>query len=339
MFRIRQSVIGARVARVAGTPSRRVHEAREVGFRGGRIAPHRAMIGIEVSWTLLVDMLVLPGIFSVTMLLLLNPLMVAWRAYFEAVRLPLGLPGYVATRIFEVGPLAVAIPFFTAPSSWPGSTDLTTGWLITVLLLTVGMFLRGRLLPLGYLLRVLAIVQTVAQLWFTFMPPPFAYDLPTYMNGQLVYGVVVLVLAPFLVAFTFNIFDFRLSQKLLMGLLLLGHLSVLIPLLASLHAFIIFNASLLAIPMLFFAFGVLFILFVYVALYGWGMSWRSGGVLDATDRRPPAPEPRYPVTRARPTPAPQSLRAITPVSSQVVKAVSAGSDLLRRLALRDWGRE
>jgi len=27
--------------------------------------------------------------------------------------------------------------------------------------------------------------------------------------------------------------------------------------------------------------------FVYVALYGWGMSWRSDSVLDATDRLAP----------------------------------------------------
>jgi hypothetical protein len=151
--------------------------------------------------------------------------------------------------------------------------------------------------------------------------------------------VVVLVLSPFLVAFTFNIFDFRLSQKLLMSLLLLGHVSVLVPLLAALHAFVIFKASLLAIPMLFFAFGVLFILFVYVALYGWGMSWRSGGVLDAHDRRPPSSDPRYPATRPRPTPTPSSIRAITPIGAQAVRAVGAASGLfMRRLIMRDWGR-
>jgi hypothetical protein len=310
-----------------------------VGFRGGRIAPHRAMIGIEVSWTLLIDMLVLPSIFAVTMFLLLEPLTGAWRAFFEFIRIPLGIPGVVATKVSELGPFAVAIPYFGAPSYWPTERDLGTGWLVAVTLLTIGLFVRGRLLPLAYFLRALAVVQAAAQLWFTFATPPFAFDLPAYMTGQLLYGVVVLVLAPFLVAFTFNIFDFRLSQKLLMSLLLLGHLSVLIPLLAALHAFIIFRASLLAIPMLFFVFGVLLILFVYVALYGWGMSWRSGGVLDAHDRRPPRQDPRYPVNRPRPTPTPSSIRAITPVGAQAVRAVNAaGAIFMRRLILRDRDR-
>lgn len=326
------------MARVTGRPSRRVSQAREVGFRGGRIAPHRAMIGIEVSWTLLIDLLVLPSIFAITMLLLLEPITAGWRLFFEALRTPLGLPGVVSTRVFEAGPFGVAIPYYTAASYWPETRDLATGWFLAIVAFTVGLFLRGRLLPLGYLLRALGIVQAVAQLWFTLASPPFAYDLPAYMNGLLVYGVVILVLSPFLVAFTFNIFDFRLSQKLLMGLLLQAHLSVLIPLLAVLHAWIIYRASLLAMPMLFFAFGVLFVLFVYVALYGWGMSWRSGGVLDATDRRPPTPEPRYPLNRPRPTPTPGSVRAITPIGTGVVRALNAGGQLMRRLAWRDWGR-
>jgi hypothetical protein len=327
------------MARVTGRPSRRVSQAREVGYRGGRIAPHRAMIGIEVSWTLLVDMLVLPSIFAVTMILLLDPLTAAWRTFFEAMQVPLGMPGVVATRIAELGPLAVGIPYYTAPSFWPNERDLATGWFVVLALFAISFFVRGRFLPLAYFLRALAVIQTAAQLWFMLAAPPFAYDLPAYMTGQLLYGVVVLVLSPFLVAFTFNIFDFRLSQKLLMSLLLLGHVSVLVPLLAVLHAFVIFKASLLAIPMLFFAFGVLFILFVYVALYGWGMSWRSGGVLDAHDRRPPLPDPRYPVNRPRPTPTPSSIRAITPIGAQAVRAVGAAGGLfMRRLIMRDWGR-
>jgi len=52
------------VSRVTGRPSRRIDVLRDRGFRGGRIAPHRAMIGLEVSRWLLVDLLVLPLMFS-----------------------------------------------------------------------------------------------------------------------------------------------------------------------------------------------------------------------------------------------------------------------------------
>jgi hypothetical protein len=296
------------------------------------------MIGIEVSWTLLVDLLVLPSIFAVTMLLLLDPLMSAWHAFFDAIRGPLGLPGVVATRVFEAGPFAVAIPYFTAQTTWPEARDLQTGWLLCAGLAAVSFFMRGRMLPVAYFLRALAVLQLSAQLWFTFASPPFAYDLPTYLNGLLVCGVVILVLSPFLVAFTFHIFDFLLWQKLMMGTLLLAHLSVFLPLQAAVHAFVIYRASLLALPLLFFAFGVLLDIFVYVALYGWGMSWRSGGVLDAVDRRPPTSAPRYPTDRPRPTPTPQSVRAITPPSSPVFRLVWAGGLFMRRLMAGERGR-
>lgn len=291
------------------------------------------MIGLEISWTLVVDLFVLPAMFAVAMIALMDPLMGAWREFFTAIRGPLGLPGLVGTRVFEVGPLGVAIPFLTADTYWPEPLDLKTGWLVTVTMFAVSFFMSGRLIPIAYLLRALSIVQLSAQLWFTFMSPPFTYGLPEYVAGLLVCGVVILVLSPFLVAFTFHIFDFLLWQKIAMGTLLLAHLAVLLPLQAVIHTWVIYRASLLAMPMLFLIFGVLLDVFVYVALYGWGMSWRSGGPLDSVDRRPPMPTAKYPPTRPRPTPTPQSVRAITPIGSQIVRALTFGGLIMRRVRM------
>lgn len=300
------------------------------------------MIGLEVSWSLLIDLVVLPLMFAVAMFALLDPLMGLWREFFNLIREPLGLPGVVATQVFEVGPFGVAIPYFTATAEWPQSLDINTGWLFSGIIFVIGLFLKGRLLPVGYLLRALAILQVTAQLWFTFASPPFTYSLSDYIAGLLVCGVIILVLAPFLVAFTFHIFDFLLWQKLTMATMLLVHLSLLLPMQAAVHAWVIHRASVLAMPILFLVFGVLLDVFVYVALYGWGMSWRSGGVLDAIDRRPPTRPERYPTTRPRPTPTPQSVRAITPIGSRMVRAVSFGGMLgnfvMRRLGMNPGGR-
>ncbi len=283
---------------------------RDRGFLGGRIAPHRAMIGLELSWGLVIDLVVIPLILAVAVWVLLPPITDAWATFFDAVREPLGLPGTVSRSVYELGPFAVAIPYFSISAAWPAALDLQTGWLVTLFSFAIGLFLRGRLLPVGYFLRFLALIQLTAQVWFTFATPPFSYELSTYMAGLLAFGVVVLVLIPFLTAFTFNIFDFLLWQKFLLGTLIVAHLTVMLPLQAALHAWIIYRGTLLAMPVLFLLFGVLLILFVYVALYGWGMSWRSGGALDAVDRRPPVMPPRYPEGRARPTPTPRSITAI-----------------------------
>ncbi len=282
------------MSRVTGRPSRRTDVLRDRGFRGGRIAPHRSMIGLEVSRWLLVDLVVLPLMFSLAVFVLLDPLLDTWRAVFEALRGPLGLPGVVSTRVVELGPVSVAIPFYTAEAMWPTAFDLRTGWFLVAGLAIAGVLLRGRFTPLAYLLRALAVVQLTAQVWFSFAAPPFTYALSQYMAGLLVCGVVILLLAPVLVSFTYFIFDFPLWQKLLLATMLLVHLAVFLPLQAVVHAYVIYRGSLLTMPILFLVFGVLLDVFVYVALYGWGMSWRSGSVLDATDRQAPIPPYKAP---------------------------------------------
>lgn len=282
------------MSRVTGRPSRRIDVLRDRGFRGGRIAPHRAMIGLEISRWLTIDLLVLPLMFALAVFVLLDPLLDGWRYILDVLRVPLGLPGVVATRIVEIGPIAVPVPYYTAEALWPVGMDLTTGWILTAVLGIVGMLLRGKYIPLGYFLRALAVIQLTAQLWFSLTDPPFPYALSFYISGLLVCGVVILLLAPVLVAFTYFIFDFPLWQKLLLATMLLMHLALFLPLQAVVHAYIVYNGSLLTMPILFLVFGVLLDVFVYVALYGWGMSWRSESVLDAEDRREPVAPYRAP---------------------------------------------
>lgn len=267
---------------------------RDRGFRGGRIAPHRSMIGLEVSRWLLIDLIVLPLMFSLAVFVLLDPLLSSWQWLFDLLREPLGLPGVVSTRVVQIGPISAAIPFFTAESNWPGAIDLRSGWILVASLAIPGALLRGRYTPLAYFLRALAVIQLTAQVWFSFAAPPFTYALSQYMAGLLVCGVVILLLAPVLVSVTYFIFDFPLWQKVLLATMLLVHLAVFLPLQAVVHAWVVYRGSLLALPMLFLVFGVLLDVFVYVALYGWGMSWRSDSVLDAIGRRAPMPPYRAP---------------------------------------------
>ncbi len=252
------------------------------------------MIGLEISRWLFVDLLVLPAMFALAVFVLLDPLLEQWRHVLEILRVPLGLPGLVATRVVELGPISVPIPFYTAEAHWPQARDLFTGWVVVAALAIPGMLLRGRFLPLGYFLRALAVIQLTAQFWFSFAAPPFTYALSQYVAGLLICGVVILLLSPILVAFTYFIFDFPLWQKLLLATMLLVHLAVFLPLQAVVHAYVVYRGSLLAMPMLFLVFGVLLDVFVYVALYGWGMSWRSRSALDADDRRVPVPPYRAP---------------------------------------------
>lgn len=273
---------------------------RRLGVRGGRIAPHRSMIGLRASPALLLDLLVLPLIMLVSVFVVLDPLMAAWRWFMEAVRAPLDLGVSVGTTVVSLLPsVSVAVPVYDVAAGWPTQSQLIGGWVLTIVLALVGALLRGGYMPLGYLLRALAMLQLSAQIWFTLAGPPFPYELAVYGTGLLVTGVVILLLAPFLVGATFFVFDFPLHKKFALALLLLGHLAVLFPLQATVHVWLIKNASMLAMPMMFLVFGVLLDVFVYVALYGWAMSWRSGRELDSVTRRPPVPSRRMRRVSAR----------------------------------------
>ncbi len=258
------------------------------------------MIGLRASPALLLDLLVLPSIMLVSMFVVLDPLMSAWRWLLETLRGPLNLGTSIGTTVVSLLPsVTVAVPIYDVSAGWPTSPQLVGGWVFTIVLALVGVLLRGAYMPLGYLLRALAILQLSAQVWFTLAGPPFPYELSVYGTGLLVTGVVILLLAPFLVGATFFVFDFPLQKKFALALLLLGHLAVLFPLQATVHVWLIKNGSMLAMPMMFLVFGVLLDVFVYVALYGWAMSWRSGSELDAVSRRPPVPSRRMRRVSAR----------------------------------------
>lgn len=281
---------------VPRTPARRslMERLQGRGARGGVIPQHRAMVQLRAGPWLLADMVLLPAALTLGVFAALDPLMQAWRWMLETMRVFLDLPGTVATRVVELAPfLTVAVPHLTVDTLWPDRRALTIGWIATAALALAGMLFRGRFTPLAYLLRALAVVQLSAQLFFAFTPPPFPYALPVYHSGFLACGVVVLLLIPFLVGGTFFVFGFSLWRKLALVLMLLLHLAVLFPLQSMVHVWWIWHGSFLAMPVLFLVFGLLLDVFVYVALYGWGMSWRTAAEVEdmrlARVRRPVAP--------------------------------------------------
>lgn len=234
------------------------------------------MVQLRATPWLVADLVLLPAALTLGVFAAIEPLMRGWRWMLESLRAFLDLPGTVATRVVELAPfLTVAVPHLTVDAIWPDRRALTIGWIVTALMALAGVLLRGRFTPFAYLLRALAVVQLSAQLFFAFTPPPFAYSLPAYHSGFLACGVVVLLLIPFLVGFTFFVFGFALWRKLALVLMLLVHLAVLFPLQSMVHVWWIWHGTFLVMPVLFLVFGLLLDVFVYVALYGWGMSWRT----------------------------------------------------------------
>jgi hypothetical protein len=169
--------------------------------------------------------------------------------------------------------LQIRVPYPLLDGPWPS----TPHWLIvgggTAALLLVSFLLPMRFLPARYFLRFVAAVQTVALLYFAFASPPFPYPLPGYIGGLMTIGMAILALVPIALGFGFYIFDHSLPRQILLTVMIVGHLAILLPLQGLVHTVLIHRFSLLVQPTLFFVFGVLAEVLVFVGFYGWAMSW------------------------------------------------------------------
>ena len=215
----------------------------------------------------------------------------AWAWVLGALIGPLGLPGAVAREPATIFTLTLQVPYLTTPAGLPGATHYWIVGALALATLLVSFALPARFLPLAYYLRFAVFIQLTAFLMFGLMADRFPYDLPRYLLSLFHIGAAVLVLLPILLGFTYFPFDVAAWRKVLLTAMCVGHIAVLIPLQVLVHAFVVHHLSLLAMPTLFFLWGVLPHLFVFIAFYGWAMSWPdvSARAMLRTGAASPAP--------------------------------------------------
>lgn len=246
------------------------------GARGGTIDPHRAMLRLPDPGRRLAASAVTALVGVAGFLLALPALGAFWTVIFRRTHAFLGLPGAVVERsVMVMGRLHFAIPTVTFDAAAPDGTALLVAAVATVAVFAASFWLRGRLIPLAYFVRALAMVQATAVIYFRFWPELFPYRLSEYLVGQLQAGLVVMGLIPLVLGFTFYLFDLSLVRKFALTVMVLGHLAVFLPLLAMLHAYLVTIGTLVVLPTLFLMFGLLLHIMVFVAFYGWAMSWPS----------------------------------------------------------------
>jgi len=235
------------------------------------------MVGMAIPRTTILIATVLGLGGAVAVVAALNPLAELWARAFEALAGPLGIPGGVAMQGTSVlGLHTLQTPFYLLQAAPPSALMLRNVAIVAGLLLLATIVVPQRFVPLRYFLRFLILLQGISLGYFALAPAGgFPYTLPSYVAGLVGMGQVVLVLLPVILAITYYLFDISWARKLLLSILLLGHLAVMIPLQATVHAWLIARGSLLFLPPLFLVFGILVHVLVFVAFYGWGMSWPS----------------------------------------------------------------
>lgn len=232
------------------------------------------MSGSRLSPSLVASMLVIPLLLSLGVVLALRPIGVGWTMALRWMVNLTALPGEVAAHVIDLGPIfSFAVPVLSTPAGLPSMTEYAIVGGVSALCLVGSWLLPMRFLPLAYYLKFGVLVQLTAFLTFAIRPDAFPYALPPYVQSLFEIGAAVLVLVPVVYGCTLFPFDIALWRKVALVAATVVHLAVLIPLQVFMHAYTIHHLSLLAMPAMFFMWGVLIHVFVFVSFYGWGMSW------------------------------------------------------------------
>jgi hypothetical protein len=249
---------------------------RHHGFSGGLIAKHRALLTLPLKpvegWmAMLLALLLLAG-----WLMLLRWVNTAWTWGTLYLSDLLFEGASVKHEVHSLGNLLrIEVPYLDITAGVPDSGVWWMALLLTTLTVLVSFIIPRRQMPVIYLLRALAFIQTCSLVYFAINPASFPYTVSDYQSGMLMAGLFVISLVPVLLGATYYIFDFGLPKKLLLTIITMFYLSILIPMQYLLHAYLIQKYSMLFMPVLFFFFGLPLDIFVFIAFYAWGMSWRN----------------------------------------------------------------
>lgn len=233
------------------------------------------MAGLEFRAGTVAGAILLSLTATIAVVAALNPIAEGWARLFEWLAGPLGLPGGVGSRTTEVlGRFHVQTPYYLVEAGAPTPTQWRLLAAAAAALVALTALLPDRFTPLRYFLRFAAVITGISLAWFALAGAGrFPHTLPDHLAGLVGNGQAVLVVVPLLLGATFFAFDIGWARKLFLAILVPAHLAIFIPLQVSVHAWLAHHASLALLPPLFLLFGILAHVFVFVAFYGWGMSW------------------------------------------------------------------
>jgi len=237
------------------------------------IRKHRAMYQLRLNRGELLIAVMLPMIFNLLLLLLIDPLIEFWRAMLEFWVERLDFGAQVTMRSFDLGYFDLWVPTVAMQGQLP-SPEIWWGTAAACMLIFVASYLirPDRYLPAVYLLRALVLLQTTALLYFAFIPASFPHVLEDYVASNLFVGIMLLMLIPWILGITFYLFDFPLIKKVTLTLLIFALFIVVLPMQYLLHVNLIAYGSLLFMPVLYLVFGLFIDVMAFVALYAYGMT-------------------------------------------------------------------
>ncbi len=255
-------------------PRSTIEEIRLRGWRGGLIAPHRAIARLRLEPLRILGSAVTALAITATWFFSLPEVCRLWAGIFSFWGRHLGLALEVTLVPKGWWRVQFALPCFGTPA---GSATGAVWWItagVTVLVFLMTFRFGEESLPWSYLVRGFCLLQATSLGYFAVASARFPHALPSYTISMLVFSCILIGLVPSLYAFTFYLLNFSLRQKILLTVLTMLHLLLLVPHQYLLHVYLL-HGSILFMPLLYFAFGPFLDILAFVGFYSWGMSWKA----------------------------------------------------------------
>lgn len=218
------------------------------------------------GWPLVLEWVLLSSIPLLVTLGLKGPLMRWWSDLTMLWSVRLGLP----MRHVAIG--ASDGDIWATPSDgtvMPSSQTLAWTWLGLISLWAITHFFTDRFHPLKVTTRALCLVQATACVFFMFSPARFPYTVTQHMHALLDMGYGLMLASGPMLALGWGLLMPSFMPKIVAPLGVLAYFAVMLPHKVLLHAWLLTHGSALFMPVLFLSFGMLFDLWIFIALYAW----------------------------------------------------------------------
>ena len=265
------------MARTERSAWRLIERLRYQSHSGRVIRRHRALHRLEFRRASLVHPLLLLAAAYAALWSGADLITAFWSWEFSFWLPRLGLPAALDLRTQTLfGGVAYRLSFPLFEGRLPDVDTLRLSVAMCALLMLLSLLtMRGRMLPLGYLLWGACLVQLMSTGAFWLSPTAFGHSVASHVANGLEYALVLVFFVPLLLSFSFYVFEYSLRKKMLGTFLIVAGIVLVVPYQYLAHAALIDVGTLLVLPLLYVLFGLLFDIAVFIALYAWVVSWDS----------------------------------------------------------------
>jgi hypothetical protein len=247
---------------------------RYTNAKGAIIPMHHAFKTLRFGLMSKLSVLMLPVLFCILVWIGADWVADVWTGILRYWMGMLYENGDIAFQQMQVVGKTINIPHPLLEAAIPTPTAVWISLIASLVLFWLSLFLPQSIMPFVYLIRAGLLVHMSASIYFIFTPDSFPYDIQTYVAAALTMGLYMMFLIPLVLTAVFYIFDFPLLWKVFITFATLAFMLIAIPHQYLLHAFFIHSGTYLFMPVLYFLFGVLLDVLMFIAFYSIGMSYQ-----------------------------------------------------------------